>query len=141
MYYSYSSRLRPIYKGNSSCCLEMDAWYTFHVGRGQQVIQKVSLSGVLKLHYLFTLFLKDINLICLGNQNTSPLGFFQRTVCCPSFTKANLRKIIFWRIVCIICSLYIPLDQFYSTECSVVMEILHICANTVTTCYMWLLST
>lgn len=30
-YSCYWSRLRPIHKGNSSCCLERDPWYTFHM--------------------------------------------------------------------------------------------------------------
>lgn len=52
----YWSRPRTIFKGDSSCGLEMDSWSTSHVGRAWQAIQKVNLSRVLKLCDLFTCF-------------------------------------------------------------------------------------
>lgn len=106
----------------------MDFWSTFPVGRGWQASWQVNVSSVLGLHNLFTWFLKDRDLIGLGNQNTRPPGVFPTILWCPSFKKASLRKRILWRVVWIICGPYIPLDQLYPRELSVVVEMPCICA-------------
>lgn len=50
-----------------------------------------------------------------------PTRLFPKSIACPNFTKASLREIIFWRIVSMICPSYVPLDQFYPIEPSVMM--------------------
>lgn len=132
-YFTYScywSRLGTISKVHFSPCLEMHPRSAFHVlGGGRQLRRSTSPVFSNCMSYFLFSAPKDIDLICLENQNTFPPGFFQRTISCPNFTKGSLREIIFWRIVWIIYPSYIPVDQFYPVEPSVMMESLSISAG------------
>lgn len=82
-------RPRPVYKENSSC-LEKDPC-TSPTCQG--------ITGNSKDHplqcpqtSLSIFFVKDKDLICLGNQNTRCPGLFQRTSHCPNFANPKPEK-------------------------------------------------